>query len=760
MKKRIRVYELARELGVDSKDVINALSDMGIQVKNHMTALDDSTCNSIREKFGAKKAAPAVRVGAQAGRVVSGEALPGSKSEQKEPQSKQVKAPEASGGARPALSGGPVLKKTIQGVPQSESRGSQKGPQAVQPRERTLNAKEVPAAPKGTERDARGGVKGQTPGQAKSEKQTTGARRVVIQGDTPVRELASLIGVPVALVLRTLMSLGMLVNINQNVSPEVACKVAQKLGCVVTVKEPEKSPEEMIIQELECPDDPAKSVPRPPVVTVMGHVDHGKTSLLDAIRHTNVTAKEAGGITQHIGASVVEYQGNKIIFLDTPGHEAFTEMRARGARVTDVAVLVVAADDGVMPQTIEAMNHAKAAGVPVVVAINKIDKPGAKPERVKQQLAEIGLLPEEWGGDTVVVECSAKTGQGLDDLLEMILLVAEMQELKADPTRKARGYIIESRMDKGRGPVATAIIRSGVLKVGDVVITDTTWGKIRAMFDGKGRQVKKAGPSTPVELVGLNELPSAGDSFLVVDDEKIAKEVSEKRKLERRAHELESSHRLTLEELFKKQEEDAKRELKLIVKSDVQGSLEAILQALGKIETGEVKLEVIHSGVGAIIESDVMLAKASKAKILGFNVRPDVNARNVAESEKVDIRTYRIIYDLLDDVSNMLKGLVKPKLEEVVLGRAEVRATFHVPNVGTVAGCYVLNGKVTRQSGVRLVRDGVVVYEGKIASLKRFKDDVSEVSQGYECGIGLDRFQDIKPGDIIEAFTVREVMPA
>lgn len=581
---------------------------------------------------------------------------------------------------------------------------------------------------------------------------------MVIQGDTPVRGLASLIGVPVANVLRTIMSFGTLISINQDVPMDLAVKVAERLGCVVTVKEPEKTIEEKIALELDRPDDPDKVEPRPPVVTVMGHVDHGKTSLLDAIRNTNVTAREAGGITQHIGASVVTHEGSKIIFLDTPGHEAFTQMRARGARITDVAVLVVAADDGVMPQTVEAANHARAAEVPVIVALNKIDKPTANPDRVKQQLAEIGLVPEEWGGDTVVVEVSARTRQGIDDLLEMIVLVAEMQELVADPTRSARGYIIESEMDKGRGPVASAIIRSGMLEVGQVVVTDSTWGRIRAMHDGRGRQVQKAGPSTPVELVGLEELPQAGDIFLVVPDEKLAKEVTEQRKVQRREQEL-STSRLSLEDFLKRQEEE-KRELKLILKSDVQGSLEAILQALGKMKSDEVEIRVLHSGVGAVIESDVMLAKASDAKILGFNVRPDPNARSVAELEEVEIRTYRIIYELLEDVEQMVKGLIKPKFEEVLLGRVEVRATFRVPNIGTVAGCYVTSGKVTRGASVRLVRDGRIVYEGKISSLRRFKDDVAEVAQGYECGIGLERYQDIKPGDVIEVFTIQEVQPA
>lgn len=694
MTRRIRVYELARELGLDTKVLISRLNEMGIQVRNHMTALDEKLAQDVRGKLsGADK---------QDG------------SPERHPRAEEAQAAKAREAQRRGR------------------RGSRRG------------------TGKGSRQTEGSGRK-----QARPE---IGARRVVIQGDTPVRELATLIGVPVANVLRAIMSFGKLISINQDVPVDLTVKVAEKLGCVVTVKEPEKSIEEQIALELDRPDDPEKSEPRPPVVTVMGHVDHGKTSLLDAIRNTNVTAREAGGITQHIGASVVEHEGNKIIFLDTPGHEAFTQMRARGARVTDVAVLVVAADDGVMPQTIEAANHAKAADVPVIVALNKIDKPSANPQRVKQQLAEIGLIPEEWGGDTVVVEVSAKTREGIDDLLEMIVLVAELQELKADPTRSARGYIIESEMDKGRGPVASAIIRSGVLEVGQVIVTDTTWGRIRAMFDGRGRQVQKAGPSTPVEIIGLEELPQAGDTFLVVPDEKIAKEVTEQRKIQRREQELATS-RMTLQDFLKKQE-DEKRELRLILKSDVQGSLEAILQALGKMDTDEVEIKVLHSGVGAVIESDIMLAKASDARVLGFNVRPDANARNVAEAEGVEIRTYRIIYELLEDVEQMVKGLTKPKFEEVVLGRVEVRATFRVPNVGTVAGCYVTSGKVTRNASVRLLRDGRIVYEGKIASLKRFKDDVTEVAQGYECGIGLERYQDIKPGDVLEVYTMEEVKPA
>ena len=725
MARRIRVYELARQLGLDTKVLIAKLNEMGMQISNHMTALDEKVVQDVRRKLSASEA-------------------PGRAESKREPAHTTDREDRS---RQPQVRAQDSKRQAVDRKPRAEARS-----QVDQARESSRRGR------KGGRRGlGRGSRRMENSGRRQS-RPSVGARRVIIQGDTPVRELASLIGVPVANVLRTLMSLGALISINQDVPMDLAVKVAEKLGCVVTVKEPEKSVEEKIALELDRPDDPDKVEPRPPVVTVMGHVDHGKTSLLDAIRNTNVTEREAGGITQHIGASVVTHEGNKLIFLDTPGHEAFTQMRARGARVTDVAVLVVAADDGVMPQTIEAANHAKAAEVPVIVALNKIDKPTANPDRVKQQLAEIGLIPEEWGGDTVVVEVSARTRQGIEDLLEMIVLVAEMQELKADPTRRARGYIIESEMDKRRGPAASAIIRSGMLEVGQVVVTDTTWGRIRAMYDGRGRQVQKAGPSTPVELIGLEELPQAGDTFLVVPDEKIAKQVTEQRKIQKREQEMATS-RMSLEDFLRMQEEE-KRELKLIIKGDVQGSLEAILQALGKMDADEVEIKVLHSGVGAVIESDVMLAKASDARILGFNVRPDANARNVAEVEGVEIRTYRIIYELLEDVEQMVKGLIKPKFEEVVLGRVEVRATFRVPNVGTVAGCYVTSGKVNRGASVRLLRDGRIVYEGKIASLRRFKEDVTEVAQGYECGIGLERYQDVKPGDVIEVFTMQEVQPA
>ncbi|HHY34326.1 MAG TPA: translation initiation factor IF-2 [Firmicutes bacterium] len=773
---RIRVYELAKELSVDSKKVLDVLKSLGVAAKNHMAGVSDDVADKVRKTIkatsqGTSQAKPSkesdtlkatpIRAGVGEVRPTSRQVGAGTTGPQRGGSGTMVDARRDSAAATGARTASPAAGGRTAAAPTPGARATR----SQTPGTRTAS----PGASGASTASARTSVSASVRPPARSQREESvngtrgkadvrGPRRVTIQGDMPVRELSSLVGAPVPVVLRVLMSMGRLININQNVPADLAAAVAEKLGCSVTVKEPEIPVEQMILQELEEPDDPAKSVPRPPVVTVMGHVDHGKTSLLDAIRHTNVTAHEAGGITQHIGASVVDHEGKKIIFLDTPGHEAFTAMRARGAQVTDIAVLVVAADDGVMPQTIEAANHAKAAKVPIVVAINKIDKPGAKVERVMKQLSEIGLVPEEWGGDVVCVPVSAKTGQGLKDLLEIIVLVAEMQELKADPTRRARGTIIESRMDKGLGPVGTALVRSGVLKTGDVIITDTTWGRIRAMFDGRGRQVKKAGPSTPVEIVGLEGLPQAGDRFLVIDDERLAKEISEKRKMEKRAQELTQVHHMTLEDL-EAQEKEKTPELRLIVKADVQGSLEAILQALRSPYEGPAKLEVVHSGVGAIIESDVMLAKASNARVLGFNVRPDANARKVAEEENVEIRTYRVIYDLLDDVEAMRKGLLKPRLEEVVVGHAEVRATFHVPKIGTVAGCYVNDGKVARNYGARLLRDGAVVYEGKIASLRRFKDDVSEVAAGYECGIGLERFQDVKPGDVIEIYTLKKVLP-
>ncbi|WP_338834769.1 Translation initiation factor IF-2 [Moorella humiferrea] len=577
-------------------------------------------------------------------------------------------------------------------------------------------------------------------------------RRLTLTGSITVQELAKRLGKTAAEVIKFLMGQGIMATINQELDIDTAAIVAQEMGAIVEVKE-----EKPITLLEDQPDDPETLRERPPVVTVMGHVDHGKTSLLDAIRRTNVTATEAGGITQHIGAYQVKIKDRKITFLDTPGHEAFTAMRARGAQVTDIAILVVAADDGVMPQTVEAINHAKAAGVPIVVAINKIDRPDANPERVKQQLSEYGLIPEEWGGDTIMVPVSAVKKEGINELLEMTLLTADMMELKANPDRPARGVVIEAKLDKGRGPVATVLVQKGTLKVGDNLVAGAVYGRVRALFDDKGERVKSAEPSMPVEVLGLSDLPQAGDIFQVVEDEKLARQIAALRQEEHRQEEFKAAAKTSLDDLFKQMEAGEVKELNLVVKGDVQGSVEALRAALEQLSTSEVKVSIIHGGVGAITESDVMLAAASKAIIIGFNVRPDANARRAAEEAGVEIRLYRVIYEVIDEVKAAMTGLLEPEKREVILGRAEVRATFKVPKVGTVAGCFVTDGKIQNRALARVIRDGVVVFEGRIESLKRFKDDVREVAQGYECGVGLEKFNDIKVGDIIEAYAIEEV---
>ena len=566
-----------------------------------------------------------------------------------------------------------------------------------------------------------------------------------------VKTFADLIKREVSEVIKHLFMLGVMVTINQNIDFETAVLVGSEFGVEVTALPPEEDPTE--IPEVE--DDPAKRVSRPPVITVMGHVDHGKTSLLDAIRKTHVTAREAGGITQHIGAYQVNYQGKRIVFLDTPGHEAFTAMRARGAQVTDVAILVVAADDGVMPQTVEAINHAKAAKVPIIVAINKMDREGANPDHVKQQLAELELIPEDWGGETIMVPVSAHKKTGISELLEMILLVAEMQDLKANPDIPAHGTIIEAQLDKGRGPVATVLIEKGTLRIGDTIIAGTSYGKVRAMINDRGEKVKKATPSTPVEVLGLNDVPMAGD-ILDATEEKIARSVAEKRIAKKKTEEIQQHTKVSLDDIFQRIQEGELKELNIVVKADVQGTIEALKQSLTNIKNEEVKVVIVHAGVGTINESDVMLASAANALIIGFNVRPDANARKAAESEKVDIRTYRVIYDALNDVEAAIKGMLAPKFKEVIQGRAEVRQVITISKM-LIAGCYVLDGKITSSSKIRLIRDGIVVHEGEIESLRRFKDDVREVATGFECGITLEKYREVKEGDIFEAYTMEEI---
>jgi len=569
-----------------------------------------------------------------------------------------------------------------------------------------------------------------------------------------VKELAEVLKKTSTEVIKKLMSMGLMLTVNEVVDFDTAAIIADEFG-VTAEKAVEVREEDILFDESE--DKEEDLVPRPPVVVVMGHVDHGKTSLLDAIKETHVTETEAGGITQHIGAYMVDVKGRKITFLDTPGHEAFTAMRARGAQVTDIAILVVAADDGVMPQTVEAINHAKAANVNIIVAINKIDKPGANPDRVKQELTEYGLLPEEWGGDVICVNVSALKRQNIDTLLEMILLSADMLELKANPKKQAKGTIIEAKLDKGRGAVATLLVQRGTLKVGDLIIAGTTLGRIRAMVDDKGNDIREAGPSTPVEVIGLSEVPEAGEVFYQVEDEKLARSLAERRKEEQREQHLKASSRVSLEDLFSQIQEGKVKDLNIIVKADVQGSVEAVKQSLEKLSNDEVRIKIIHGGVGAITESDVNLAQVSNAIIIGFNVRPGANVAEAAENAKVDIRLYRIIYEAIEDIEAAIKGMLEPTYKEVVLGHAEIRQIFKVSGVGTIGGSYVLDGKITRNADIRVIRDGIVVHEGKLASLKRFKDDVREVMQGYECGLSIEKFNDIKEGDIIESYMMEEV---
>ena len=576
---------------------------------------------------------------------------------------------------------------------------------------------------------------------------------IQVPDEIVVSELASRLKVTAADVIKKLFSLGVMVTINQSVDYDTACIVAEEFGAKVT-KEVVVSIEERLFEEVE--DTEENLQPRSPVVVVMGHVDHGKTSLLDRIRHANVTSGEAGGITQHIGAYRVKAGGRDITFLDTPGHEAFTAMRARGALATDIAILVVAADDGIMPQTVEAINHAKAANLSIIVAINKMDKPTANPDKVKQELTEHGLVCEEWGGDVICVPVSAKTGEGIDELLEMVNLTADVLELKANPDRLAKGVVIEARIDKGRGPIATVLVQSGTLHTGDTIIAGTAVGRVRVMRDDKGKAVKEAGPSVPVEIMGLAEVPSAGDDFAAVEDEKLARELVEKRKFDAKEEQFKLYKKVSLDNLFSQIEEGLMKKLPIIVKADVQGSVEAVSQSLSKLSNEEVKVEVIHGAVGAVTESDVMLAKASGAIIVGFNVRPNPAAADNAKRDGVDIRLYRVIYDAIEEIETAMKGMLAPKYREVDTGRVEVRQVMKLSSVGVVAGSYVLDGKVQRNGEVRVVRDGIIVAVDKIAGLRRFKDDVKEVAAGYECGITLEKFTDIKDGDIFEAFVTEE----
>ena len=615
---------------------------------------------------------------------------------------------------------------------------------------RDLNQKNKPAK----KNNDRGSLNNTNNIEQKSVVKEKAPKKIIYTGSLTVGELAKKLGKESSEIIKKLMFLGVLATKNQEIELNAIQLIADEYGAIVEEK---IIVDEVQFELLEDVDNAENLQERPPAVSIMGHVDHGKTTLLDAIRNSKVTEGEAGGITQHIGAYQVEINEKKITFLDTPGHAAFTSMRARGAQVTDITILVVAADDGVMPQTIEAINHAKAANLPIIVAVNKIDKENANPDRVKQELSEHGLLPEEWGGDTIFVPVSALKHEGLDDLLEMILLVAEVNEYRANPNRLAKGTIIESQLDKGRGPVATVLVQNGTLRIGDPIVAGTSFGKVRAMVNDRGKRIKEAGPSTPVEITGLNEVPQAGDPFIIFEEERKARLIGEKRALKVRQSELNTTSRVTLDDLYKQIQEGEIKDLNVIIKGDVQGSVEALQGSLEKIDIQGVRVKIIHKGVGAITETDVTLASASNAIIIGFNVRPEPQARASAEREKVDVRLHRIIYNVIDEIEAALQGMLDPEYRENITGRAEIRQIFKASNIGIIAGSYVTDGKITRTGSARLIRDGIVIVEGKIESLKRFKDDVKEVSHGYECGITIENFSDVKEGDIIESFVMEVV---
>lgn len=697
---------MAKELGISSKELIEKLKELSIEVNSHMSTLEGESADIVIELFRDES---------------KGETQPDTKEEpptlEDEEESKDMESTD----------------NRIEVRPSKQNKKEKKKKKNKNKNKQSMEIKYVDRI------------------------ESKGERVIQLKSNITVKELADMMGKTPSEVITKLIGLGIMATINQELDYDTAEIIAMEFGFEVEKAIEDVSDTEVLDDIIIEPDRPEDLEPRPPVVTVMGHVDHGKTSLLDAIRKTKVTNKEAGGITQHIGASEIKVNDKKIVFLDTPGHEAFTSMRARGAKVTDIAILVVAADDGVMPQTIEAINHAKAAQVPIIVAINKMDKPTANPDRVKQELAENGILIEEWGGDVISVPVSALTGENIDSLLEMILLVAEMEELKANPNRRAIGTVIEAKLDVGKGSVATVLVQNGTLRIGDSVVIGTTYGRIRAMMNDKGKRVKVAGPSTAVEITGLSEVPEAGDQLFAVEDDKIAKAIVEKRINKIKEEQLKASQKISLDDLFSQMEQGQLKELNIIIKADVQGSVEAVKQSLVKLSNDEVIIQPIHGGVGAITETDVNLAAASNAIIIGFNVRPTSIAESLAKSEKVDIRTYRVIYKAIEDIEAAMKGMLDPEYKEEELGKAEVRATFKVPNVGTIGGCYVLQGKILRNAKIRLVRDGIIIHEGSIDSLKRFKDDAREVAAGYECGIGISNFNDLKEGDIIEAFQMKEI---
>ncbi len=743
---KLRVYEYAKQLNMSSKEILTILKRLDIKVSNHMSVMNDDMIQQVEQFFKNVKEKAAQKQSESQGQTRG-----------KQQHTARAKGKKSNGSSQKA-----DAKSHRRERKEHASKGKPSKARSRHPQGKKGNA-QVKASEKSARNEKKGagkkgGKRGHQPASAKGKPAPKPLpEKIEIEGSPTVAELANMLNREPSELIKKLMSLGVMATINQELDGDTVTLLADDYG--VEVEEKVVVNEEAF-EEIEEHDAPEDLKERPPVVTIMGHVDHGKTTLLDSIRHSKVTAGEMGGITQHIGAYQVEANGKRITFLDTPGHEAFTTMRARGAQVTDITILVVAADDGVMPQTVEAINHAKAADVPIIVAVNKIDKPEANPDRVKQELTEYELVPEEWGGDTIFVPISALKGEGIDDLLEMILLVAEVQELKSNPNKRARGTVIEAELDKGRGPVATVLVQHGTLNVGDALVAGNYFGKVRAMVNDRGRRVKQAGPSTPVEVLGLSDVPNAGDAFMVFEDEKKARSIAEAREAKQREANRGENSRVSLDDLFKQIQEGDVRELPLIIKADVQGSVEALRGALEKIDVEGVKVNIIHTGVGAITESDVILASASNAIIIGFNVRPEPNARATAEAEKVDIRLHRIIYDAIEEMEQAMTGLLDPEYQEAVIGHAEVRQTFKVSSVGTIAGCYVTDGKIRRDGLARVIRDGVVTYEGKIDSLKRFKDDAKEVAQGYECGITLENFNDVKEGDVIEVYVMEEIKPS
>ncbi len=742
---KIRAYELSKAFGFPSKEIVKVLHDYNVSDKNHMSALSEYELDVIFEYYTQKN-------------QVADFSLYEKKKEEKPVKEEVVEEVESATEEAPM--------EVVRKVRMVDTRVN------TVDLDRIDNEKLEEFIPDNVKEDGKkqkinqkkknkqmGNKQKQAPSiedtlKKKEKKKKEEKVHVLIPDEITVGELAERMKLPATEVIKKLMVLGIMASVNENIDFDTASLIVEELGGTFE-KEIILTEEDKLFNDV--PDLPEQLKPRSPVVVVMGHVDHGKTSLLDSIRNTNVTEGEFGGITQHIGAHRVRVGDKKITFLDTPGHEAFTAMRARGAMVTDIAILVVAADDGIMPQTIEAINHAKAAEVAIIVAINKIDKESANPDKVKQELTEHGLVPEEWGGDTICVEVSAKKNMNIDSLLDMVLLVAEMKELKANPDRAAKGTVIESKLDKGRGPVATILVQNGTLKIGDIVVAGTAVGRIRAMNDDKGKAVKKAGPSIPVEVLGLSEVPEGGDIFYVVDDERKAREVVEARKFNEKQMRQQKASAISLDNLFEHIEAGKVKDLNIIVKADVQGSVEAVAQSLSRISNEEVRVNVIHGAVGAVTESDVMLASASNAIIVGFNVRPMPGATVAAENSEVDIRLYRVIYDAIEDIEKALKGMLEPTFREAVTGHVEIRTTFRVSGVGTIGGAYVTDGKIVRSSKVRVVRDGIVIYEGELGSLKRFKDDVKEVNSGYECGVSIDGFNDIKEGDVIEAYVMEQV---